>query len=218
MPEMPSLSLLTPALADSEAFAPALTAACAAAPVAAVILHLEPADERALINRVKRLAAVAHEHGAALLLVEPERPELDAGAVAVRGGADGLHARSPERVRPLRERLGSGRQLGVGGLRAKHDAMEAGEAGADYVLFGEPRPDGSVPALDGVAERAAWWAEIFEIPCLAFAPSLAAVPRLAATGAEFVALGDAVWAHPEGPAAAVAEATAALRAGGKVPA
>ncbi len=84
--------------------------------------------------------------------------------------------------------------------------MSLGEAGADYLLFGEPRPDGSLPALPAVLERAAWWAEIFETPCVAFAPSLDAVARLAATGAEFIALGDAVWAHEAGAAAAVRQA------------
>ncbi len=88
--------------------------------------------------------------------------------------------------------------------------MSVGEAGADYLIFGEPRPDGSLPALESVAERAAWWAEIFETPCVAYAPTLDAIPQLAATGAEFVALGDAVWSHPDGPAAAVRLATAAL--------
>ena len=48
--------------------------------------------------------------------------------------------------------------------------MSAGEAGADYLLFGEPRPDGTIPALESVIERATWWAEIFETPCVAYAP------------------------------------------------
>src|SRR5829696_3232674 len=94
--------------------------------------------------------------------------------------------------------------------RVKALAPAAQEAGADYLLFGEPRPDGSLPPLDAVVERAAWWAEIFETPCVAFAPSLDAVPRLAATGAEFVAIADAVWDHPDGPAAAIRAALAAL--------
>jgi thiamine-phosphate pyrophosphorylase len=112
----------------------------------------------------------------------------------------------------LRERLKGERILGVGGLRSKDDAMSMGEAGVDYLLFGEPRAGGAPPPLEAVAERAGWWAEIFETPCVAFAPTLDAVPRLAATGAEFVALGEAVWAHPDGPAAAVRLALDALAA------
>jgi len=88
--------------------------------------------------------------------------------------------------------------------------MTLGEAGVDYLLFGEPRRDGSLPSLDSVAERAAWWAEIFETPCVAFAPSLETIETLAATQAEFIALGDAVWNHPDGPAAAVKAASEIL--------
>ena len=107
-------------------------------------------------------------------------------------------------VRELRERLKGDRALGVGAIRTRDDAMTLGEAGADYLMFGEPRPDGSLPPLENVLERAAWWAEIFETPCVAFAPTLDGVPKLAATGAEFIALGDAVWDHAAGPAAAIA--------------
>ena len=121
--------------------------------------------------------------------------------VAARGGADGVHIEAgTDAVADLRERLKGERILGVGGVRSKHDAMSIGEAGADYLLFGEPRNDGSVPPLDIIIERAAWWAEIFEMPCIAYAPALGDVPAVAATGAEFVALGDAVWQHPQGPA------------------
>jgi thiamine-phosphate pyrophosphorylase len=59
-------------------------------------------------------------------------------------------------------------------------------------------------------ERASWWAEIFETPCVAYAPSLDTVEALAATNAEFVALGNAVWSHPDGPAAALKAAVEIL--------
>ncbi len=68
--------------------------------------------------------------------------------------------------------------------------------------------EGSAPGA--VADTAAWWAEIFNVPCVAFAATLDDVEGLALTGAEFVALGAAVWRDPRGPAAAVAEAQAAL--------
>lgn len=213
MTEPARLALVTPPIAEVEAFAPALDDACRAAPVAAILLRLEPADERTLIKRLKGLAPVAQAWSAAVIAWVPG--EADPALVAVRGGADGVHAPVPEEVRPLRERLGADRMLGVGHLRSKHDAMLAGEAGADYLLFGEPRQDGSTPPLDAVVDRAQWWAEIFETPCIAFAPALADVERLAATGAEFVGLGEAVWAHPEGPGAAVRAAQALLAGGGK---
>jgi len=91
--------------------------------------------------------------------------------------------------------------------------MRAAEKGVDYVLFGESRPNGGFPPLASVVERCAWWAGIFETPCVAFAPALDAVDELAATGAEFVALGEAVWTASEGAARAVASALRRLSQG-----
>lgn len=203
MPEPAArLYLISPMIDDADAFAPRLAAACRAGDVAAVLLRLQPADARTLVNRIKALAPAAQETGAAVLIEAPG--ESDLASVAARGGADGVHATGDLAVlRAMRERLKGERILGIGGLRSKHDAMTAGEAGVDYVMFGEPRPDGSSAPLESLADRAAWWAEIFETPCVACAPSVEAVSRLAGTGAEFVALGDAVWTHPDGPAAAV---------------
>lgn len=203
MPEPAArLYLVSPMIDDADAFAPRLAAACRAGDVAAVLLRLQPADARTLVNRIKALAPAAQETGAAVLIEAPG--ESDLASVAARGGADGVHTTGDLAVlRAMRERLKGERILGTGGLRSKHDAMTAGEAGVDYVMFGEPRPDGSSAPLKSLADRAAWWAEIFETPCVACAPSVEAVARLAGTGAEFVALGDAVWTHPDGPAAAV---------------
>jgi thiamine-phosphate pyrophosphorylase len=212
MPEpIARLYLVTPMIDDAQRFAPALSQACAAGEVAAVLLRLAAGEERALTNVVKALAPAVQQRGAAVLVSTPG--ETDLASVATRGGADGVHVlgANPGLVKALRERL-KDRSIGAGGLRSKDDAMAMGEAGADYLMFGEPRPDGSLPLLDAVVERAAWWAEIFETPCVAFAPSLADLPRLAATGAEFVALGDAVWMHNDGPAAAVRAALDALPA------
>jgi thiamine-phosphate pyrophosphorylase len=211
MPEpIARLYLVTPVIPDARAFAPALADACAAGDIAAVLLRVI-GDERTLTNGVKMLAPAAQERGAAVLVSVPG--EADLASVAARGGADGVHivGANSTLVKGLRERL-KDRSIGAGGLRSKDEAMTMGEAGVDYLMFGEPRPDGSLPPLDAVAERAAWWAEIFETPCVAFAPSLEAVPLLAATGAEFIALGDAVWTHAEGPAAAVRAALEALPA------
>jgi thiamine-phosphate pyrophosphorylase len=207
------LYLITPVLEDAS-FAPRLAEACGTGAVAAVLLRLAFADERGLTNQVKALAPLAQEHGAAVLVSVEGKADL--ANVATRGGADGVHVPGdPARVRDLRDRLKSERAIGVGVIRTKDDAMMLGEAGADYLLFGEPRPDGSLPSLESVVERASWWAEIFETPCVAFAPTLEAVARLARTGAEFVALGDAVWEHAAGPAAALRAAREALAAPGK---
>jgi len=204
------LYLMTPLLEDAGAFVPVLQQACAAVEVAAVLARLAPADERTLVKRVKMLApAVQNQDAALMIAVEGEG---DLAAIAARGGADGVHVRADlDRVRDLRERFKGERAIGVDGLRTKDDAMTMGEAGVDYLMFGEPRPEGSLPSLDAVVERAGWWAEIFETPCVAYAPTLAAVARLGATNAEFIALRDCVWSHADGPAEAVRLASAALR-------
>ena len=210
MTEPARLYLMTPVLADAS-FAPKLAEACEGGAVAAVLLRLAAADERSLINLVKALAPSAQERGAAVIVATDG--DADIANVAVRGGADGAHVAGadPAQIRELRDRLKAERAIGAGHIRTKDDAMTLGEAGVDYLLFGEPRRDGSLPSLESVAERAAWWAEIFETLCVAYAPSLEAVEPLAATQAEFIALGDAVWNHPDGPAAAVKAAGGILR-------
>jgi thiamine-phosphate pyrophosphorylase len=80
--------------------------------------------------------------------------------------------------------------------------MTAAERGADYVMFGEPEGDRR-PAFDAIIERINWWAEVFQIPCVGFAASLDEVEPLAAAGADFVAIGPAIWQDAGGAAAAV---------------
>jgi thiamine-phosphate pyrophosphorylase len=92
-------------------------------------------------------------------------------------------------------------------LRSRDAAMQAGEDGVDYLIFGEPRADGSLPPLEQVLERCRWWAEVFTIPCIGYAPGPEAVKPLRETGVEFVALGP--WAFED--ADALAAALVALR-------
>ncbi len=87
--------------------------------------------------------------------------------------------------------------------------MTAGEYGVDYVMFGGP--DGAESHEDIVA-RVDWWAEIFNVPCVAYAHALTDVGDLAAAGADFVALGRAVFEDPRGVAPALAEVAARLAA------
>ncbi len=112
--------LITPLIEDPAAFRPRLAAVLGALKPASALLRFGEADERALVNRVKALAPVGQELGVAML--------VDAEAsVAVRGGADGVHARSPAAIGPARETLRTERIVGAGGLRSRHDAMEAGK-------------------------------------------------------------------------------------------
>jgi thiamine-phosphate pyrophosphorylase len=89
--------------------------------------------------------------------------------------------------------------------------MAAGEAGADYVLFGEPDAHGQRPSVEAIAERLQWWAELFEPPCVGFAASREEGYEFAAAGADFVLVGDFIWADPRGAAAALKDAEQAIR-------
>ena len=137
------------------------------------------------------------------------RLELGADGVHVRGaGADlvaAVEGLKPERI------------VGAGSLRTRDEAMTAGEMGADYVMFGEPNRDAPTMDPQALAERVGWWAEIFETPCVAYADTIAAAGALADAGADFVALGEAIWRRPS-PAEA-ARSVQALLAGvsAKVP-
>ena len=207
----PRLTLLTPPVADDR-LADALAAACGAGDVAAVILRLTPADTRSLTDLVRRYAPVVQAHEAALVIAGADAEPV---TVATRGGADGVHASAHEAgiaaFADLRDGLPTGRILGAGHLVSRDEAMAAGEVGADYVLFGEAI-EGRVPAPAEVAERAGWWAEIFETPCIAVAQAAGEVAALARTGAEFVGLESGLWLAA--PAEAVAAAQAALDAAG----
>lgn len=199
----PRLYLATPPVGDIKIFAGALAEAVEAADVAAVLLRLSPDGERELIKRVKAIAATVQPKGIALL--------LDGHAeIVARAGADGAHLDGIEAFTDAVGQLKPDRIAGCGGLGSRHDAMLAGERGADYVMFGEPDASGRRPSLAAIVERVEWWAELFEIPCVGFAVSLSEVEPLVRAGADFVALGDYVWSNPRGVAAGVVEAAAKL--------
>jgi thiamine-phosphate pyrophosphorylase len=199
----PRLYLVTPALDDPAAFLRDLDAALSAGDVAAVLLRLADADERSLTNRAKAVAAVVQRRDIALLL--DGRPEM-----VGRAGADGAHLAGIEAFTAALPSLKPDRIAGAGVLRSRHDAMLAGEHGADYVMFGEPDRRGNQPPFDAVEERIKWWADLVELPCIGYAASADEVRPLARASADFVALGDWIWTHPQGPAAAVAAAAKAL--------
>lgn len=200
----PRLYLMTPLVADVSAFSTQLETALGAGDVAAVLLRLADADERTLINRVKALAPRVQHNGAALLL--DGRVDLVA-----RGGADGAHLSGIGAFTAAFEMLKPERIAGAGGLASRHDAMLAAEQGADYVMFGEPDPTGNCPAFAAVEERVRWWADVFEIPCVGYSESLQTILPLVVAGADFVALGDAVWRESGSVAETIREAGRHLR-------
>ncbi len=208
---MARLYVFTPALDDTAAFARTLERALPVADIAAVLLRLDDADERMLINRIKTVAAVVQRRDIALLV--DGRPELVA-----RAGADGAHLTGIEALHAALPLLKPDRIAGAGGLRSRHDAMLAGETAADYVMFGEPEPGsvdqgrGKHPPFPAVEERVAWWAELFQPPCIGYASSADQIRPLAQAGADFVALGEWIWSEPTGAERVLAAAAQSLAA------
>lgn len=177
----PRLYLITPPIEDGEAFASPFEAALASGDVACVLLRFAAPDEGSRKKIAKNLAAIAQSRDVALLVAEDSQ-------LAARAGADGAHVTGlGENLEAALQSLKPSRIVGVGGLASRDEAMIAGESGVDYVLFGDLDSGGE--SAEKTLERAAWWAEIFQIPCVAVAHDLAEVGKLARSGCEFIALG-----------------------------
>ena len=201
------LYLITPpAIDDLTVFAGQLETALAAGDVAALQIRLKPADDAALLAAVEALAPVARARDVAVLL--NDRPDL-----AARSGCDGVHiGQSDASLAEARRLMGPDAMIGVTCHDSRELAMDAAEAGADYVAFGAffptttketaHRPDPEILTI---------WQETVEVPCVAIGGVTPAnAGQLARAGADFVAVSAAVWSHPDGPAAAVWEFNRAL--------
>jgi len=185
----PRLYLVTPPVANPDDVAHGLSDALNATEIAAVLLRLAPGDEATQLGRIKALRILIQSNGAALI--------LDGHAdLAAASEADGAHLAGIDAFKAAAPKLKPARIAGCGGLSSRHDAMLAGESGADYVMFGEPDADGRRPSFEAVAERVAWWSEIFAIPCVAFAANLGEIEEFARANAEFVAVADEIWRDP----------------------
>src|ERR1700692_2451002 len=201
---VPPLYLATPVVDDPQPLTASLPGLLAGADVAAVLVRLKPTDQRTMISRIKALAPAVQDSGATLLL--DGHVELVA-----RAGADGAHLTGFAAVEDALPTLKPDRIMGVGCLSTRHDSMAAGEAGADYVLFGEPDAKGQRPSVEAIAERLQWWAELFEPPCVGFAASREEAYEFAASGSDFVLVGDFIWADPRGAATALMEVGQAIQ-------
>jgi thiamine-phosphate pyrophosphorylase len=197
----PRIYLVTPPLAEAASLTAGLRAALAAADVAAVLVRLAEADERTLINHAKALAPAVQDNGAALLL--DGHPDLVA-----RSAADGAHVSGVDVFAAASAQLKPDRIVGIGGLTSRDDAMRAAEAGADYLMYGEPH--GRDRNLASIVERVSWCTELFELPCVAYAMTAEEIGPLVAAGADFVAL-DYVWTDERGLASALADAGRQVR-------
>ena len=193
------LYLISPPRIDV-GFEDALKAALDGGPVAAFQLRLKGIDDHAIARVAEPLQRLCAERETAFIV-------NDSIGLAKRLGADGVHlGQGDGDPREARAALGPAAQIGVTCHDSRHLAMEAGEAGADYVAFGAFYPTTTKDTLHRPDPSIlSWWSRVFEIPCVAIGGITAdnAAPLVAA-GADFLAVSSAVWSHPAGPGAAVA--------------
>lgn len=184
-----------------------LVSALDAGPVAAFQFRVKDLDEHAAAALAEPLQKICAERDVAFIV-------NDSISLAKRLGADGVHLGQKDGdVKEARERLGRNAQIGVTCHDSRHLAMEAGEAGADYVAFGAFFPT-TTKQVEHRAEPdiLEWWQTFFELPCVAIGgitPDNCA--GLAEAGADFIAVSGAVWNGDE--AAAVRAFAAALNLG-----
>jgi len=170
-----------------------------AGPVAAFQFRVKNLDQHEAARLAEPLQAICAAHEVAFIV-------NDDVALSKRLGADGVHLGQDDGdPKEARKILGPEAQIGVTCHASRHLAMEAGEAGADYVAFGAFFPT-TTKTVEHHAdpEILEWWQGMFELPCVAIGgitPENA--PVLIEAGADFLAVSAAVWSDPEGPAAAV---------------
>lgn len=202
------LYLITPpALPDVDAFAVTLARALDAGDVAALQIRLKDVDDDTVRRAVDALRPVAQERGVAVIL--NDRPDL-----AAETGCDGAHVGQEDMpYAQARKIMGPDAIVGVSCHDSRHLAMEAAEAGADYVAFGAiydtATKDAKTRCEPGLLT---WWQEVMTVPCVAIGgitPDNAG-PVIAA-GADFLAVSAGVWAWSDGPEAAVRALNALMR-------
>lgn len=176
-------------------------AAAGAGDVAAMLLRV-PENGAPDLPHLRAVADAVQGAGIAVLVDGPD-------ALVAAAGLDGVHAGEPARLAASLKALKPASIVGAGGLVSRHDAMVAGESGADYVFFGGLAP--VTGEFSRTLDLVRWWAELFEVPSVGLASSLDEVEALADAGADFVALAEPLHA---GAADAVAAAQARLDAVG----
>jgi thiamine-phosphate pyrophosphorylase len=178
------------------AFPQRLERALEAGPVAAFQFRMKGVDQHEAARLAEPLQAICARHEVAFIV-------NDSIALAKRLRADGVHlGQGDGTVREARDALGREAQIGVTCHASRHLAMEAGEAGADYVAFGsffpsETKASEHRPEPDLLA----WWQSLFEIPCVAIGGITPAnCGPLVKAGADFLAVSQAVWGGDEAAA------------------
>src|SRR5881394_137957 len=194
------LYLISPERIDHPSiFAADLRAALDGGDVAAFQLRLKDVDDAAITRAADTLRPVCQQRDVAFIL--NDRPDL-----AVKLDCDGVHVGQDDMAcGEARRIVGPQRQVGVTAKASRHLAMEAAEAGADYVAFGAFFPS-TTKAVTAPAdlEILEWWSGLMEVPCVAIGGiTVENCKPVIAAGADFLAVASGVWNFTEGPEAAV---------------
>ena len=193
------LYLITPPKLEPRAFAEVLKRALGASDVASLQLRLKNVPDEEIVRAVEILMPVAQNADVAFIL--NARPDL-AGKL----GCDGVHVGQEDAsYTEARAALGPDRIVGVTCHASRHLAVEAAEAGADYVAFGAFFPTATKEAKTHAdLDLLTWWSELMVVPCVAIGGITVqnAAPLIAA-GADFLAVSSGIWDHEGGPDAAV---------------
>ncbi|HXJ02633.1 MAG TPA: thiamine phosphate synthase [Micropepsaceae bacterium] len=193
------LYLITPPKFEVKPFAETLKRALDAGDVACVQLRLKGVTDEDILRSGEILMPVTQRAGAAFIL--NDRPDL-----AARLGADGVHVGQEDAsYSDARAAMGRDGIVGVTCHNIRHLAIEAAEAGADYVAFGAFFPTATKAAeTHAEPEIIQWWSEMMVVPCVAIGGiTVENCAVLIEAGADFLAVASGVWDYPQGPAAAV---------------
>ena len=202
--EQPQIYLITPPAPDLNWYTTTLAPVLAANKVACIRLALASADETQIARAADACREVAHAHDVALV--------IDSHLMLVdRLGLDGVHLTDGARsVRAARKELGPDPIVGAFCGNSKHEGVNAGEAGADYVSFG---PVGRSALGDGTCagvDLFAWWTEMIELPVVAEGLIDPDLIRALAPVTDFFAIGDEIW-NSDDPAATLSTLIALFR-------
>ena len=200
------LYLITPPKFDLVEFAEHLRAALGEGDVACLQLRLKCVSDDFIRQSVDELMPITLEYGVSFLI--NDRPDL-----AVELGVDGCHVGQEDAsYAEARNLLGADHVVGVTCHNSRHLAMEAGEAGANYVAFGAFFPTNTKQARSTAdIEILRWWSELFEIPSVAIGGITVENCRpLVLAGADFLSVVSGVWNYSLGPAAAVRDFNIAI--------
>ena len=192
------LYLISPPKLSAANFLGPLKEALSGGDVASFQLRLKNVSDDEIRRATDTLRPAVQAHGAAFIL--NDRPDL-----AAELGCDGVHVGQEDASYSEARRLMPSGIVGVTCHDSRHLAMEAGEAGADYVAFGAFFPTQTKePKTQADIELLKWWGEMMVVPCVAIGGiTVQNAPALVEAGADFLAVAGGVWDHPDGPEAAV---------------